>query len=134
MSKIPKFRHYGMEQKKSRFVIFHHEILTSPAFMSLSCQAVRVLILLKMRFNGSNNGDISLSCREIARLGNMALNTAKRAFNELEEKGFIKLAVLGSIITCKSSTWLLTTDKNNTETKSTDEWRNWGKGTVKNNF
>jgi DNA-binding transcriptional regulator YhcF (GntR family) len=44
---------------------------------------------VRRRYNGGNNGDLSLSLDEAARLLGIGKATAARAFAELEAKGFI---------------------------------------------
>jgi hypothetical protein len=50
-------------------------------------------IELKRRFNGSNNGEIYLSHRDAANALNVHRNTVGPWFRELEQRGFINLAV-----------------------------------------
>lgn len=129
------YRPYGKSgTRKGRFVLFHDDMLNSPAFRSLSCQAKCALISLKQRFYGTNNGQISLSCRECATQNKMSRNTAHRALKELEEKGFIQTTSTGWFGTRQASTYRLTMDANkNTLERPTNEWRNWGKSTVSKN-
>lgn len=51
---------------------------------------------IAQRYFGSNNGEISLSVRQAARLVHIAKDTATKAFHELEDKGFIRRNVCGS--------------------------------------
>ena len=51
---------------------------------------------LKMRFNGFNNGSITFSHREAAERLQVNRRTAKKGFDELEEKGFTKARVRGA--------------------------------------
>ena len=46
---------------------------------------------MKRRYNGSNNGRITLSHREAARLLNVHRNTVGPWFAELERRGFIRM-------------------------------------------
>lgn len=84
--------------------------LKTPAWQSLSTQAVAVYIAIAQRYFGSNNGEISLSVREAARLVSIAKDTARRSFDELEAKGFIRRNVCGSFNwkSKQATTWILT--------------------------
>lgn len=81
--------------KTDRFVMLEHWVLGSEAWKSLTPQAVSILINLMRRYNGRNNGEISLSVREAATAVNINKDTAGRAFRELEEKGLIRRVTPG---------------------------------------
>jgi len=118
--------------KKGHFLVLYDELLDSPAFRSLSNAAVVVLILLKRRFNGRNNGEIALSCRDCAKCAKMSRNTAQLAFTELQDKGFIKLECRGWFGTRQASTYTLTMDSNSGELQQpTNEWKQWGQAVPK---
>ena len=78
----------GRSRKGGQFVPIPHEMLRSDAWRSLSGAAAKVYVELRSRFNGGNNGDLSLSMDEAKRLLHIGKSTAARAFKELEEKGF----------------------------------------------
>ena len=63
-------------------------MLKSPAWRSLSGAAVRVFLELDTRFNGSNNGKLTLSYAEAAEALCMGKATVQRAFADLVGKGF----------------------------------------------
>jgi hypothetical protein len=64
----------------------------SPAWRALSGNAVKLLIAVRGRYFGSNNGAIALGVREAAAELGMGIDTAARAFRELEALGFIRCA------------------------------------------
>jgi DNA-binding transcriptional regulator YhcF (GntR family) len=66
-----------------------------PVWHSLSPRAVVAYLELARRFNGTNNGTLHLSVRELARAWNWSTASAARAIEELVDKGFIE-------ITCNS--------------------------------
>jgi DNA-binding transcriptional MocR family regulator len=68
----------------------------SPAFRSLSGSALKVFIEVRTRSHGGNNGDLSLSMDEAARLLGIGKATAQRAFAELEAKGFLMMMRRGN--------------------------------------
>ena len=75
-----------------RFVRLPHPLLHSPAYRSLSPNARSLLTELTMLHNGTNNGSLYLSVGDAAaRLGVIDPHTAARAFDELEERGFISM-------------------------------------------
>ena len=89
----------------------HYEwMLASAAYRSLSCHARCLLIELGRRHSGDNNGDIPMSVREAADLLGAAINTARGAFSQLEDKGFIRLSAKGTfrLKSRHSTTWELT--------------------------
>ena len=89
----------------------HYEwMLASAAYRSLSCHARCLLIELGRRHNGDNNGDVPLSVREAADLLGAAINTARGAFSQLEDRGFIRLSAKGTfrLKSRHSTTWELT--------------------------
>jgi hypothetical protein len=67
-------------------------------------------LALAQRYNGYNNGEISMSVREAARLLHVAKDTATKAFRELEAKGFIRRNICGSFNwkIRHATTWILT--------------------------
>ena len=67
-----------------------------PAWKDLSGIACKILIILRMGFNGHNNGEIFLSVRDAAERAGCAKDTAYRALQELIDKGWIKIRVRGS--------------------------------------
>ncbi len=69
-----------------------------------------LLVELMLRYNGQNNGDISMSSREAAHLLNVSKDTANRAFAELRELGFIRMNEQGVFRRHdrKATTWILT--------------------------
>ena len=89
---MPKRRNQK-RQTNHRFIMITYPMLESYAYRSLSTHACRLLTEIQYRFNGSNNGDISLSCREAAEALHCGTTTAGKAFEELTKKGFIKCTV-----------------------------------------
>jgi predicted ArsR family transcriptional regulator len=96
----------------------------SDAWRSLSGSAVKVYVELRSRFNGRNNGDLSLSFDEASNLLALGKSTVARAFAELEAKGFIRKTAQGRFIGRTASTWLVTDQKHKGHHASND-WRRW---------
>ena len=78
-------------------------MLEAPAFRALPGNAVKLLLILAKRFNGNNNGDISLSVREAAAEIGCSVNHALKCFRVLEREAFI---------TTWRLTWLETNNPN----------------------
>jgi len=93
-----------------RFVKLEHWMLKTPAWQSLPSAPRALYVELAQRYNGYNNGEISMSVREAARLLHIANDTATKAFRELEAKGFIRRNVCGSFNwkIRHATTWILT--------------------------
>lgn len=77
------------------FKVFRY-VMNSPAYASLSLAARAALVEVTHGYNGSNNGRIILSVRQLAERMGCAINTAHRALQELVDKGFIEPRVKGA--------------------------------------
>ena len=112
---------------KSRFVMLRYDIMDSPAYGALSTVERCVYLAIKRRFNGHNNGEIPLSCREAAELCNVSKNTASSAFRGIQEKGFVSVTVEAGFNQKggrRSRRWRLTEEPFNGHPPTSD-WRNW---------
>lgn len=110
---------------QGRFMIVPYHLFESVAFKDLSPQAVQILLLLKYRFNGSNNGEISLSCREVAAWYGISKGTASAKFKELYLHGFIKPVKKGKFTTRMATVWLLTFERFGKDATKTDDWKRY---------
>lgn len=79
----------GRSETDGQYLPIPYSMARHPAWRSLSGPAVKVWIEIRCRYNGRNNGQLSLSLREAASLLGMSQTTAKRAFEELIKKGFL---------------------------------------------
>ena len=104
----------------------YHWVLNSAAWRALPPASRAVYIEIAQRFNGSNNGEISLSVREVARLVHIAKDTATKAFHELESRGFIRRYVCGSFNwkLKHATTWILTEHPFNDQ-QATKDFARW---------
>jgi hypothetical protein len=73
-----------------KFIQLFRYVLDSPAYASLSVWARAALVEVNRGYNGSNNGRIVLSVREIANRMNCHRDTAARALQDLISRGFIE--------------------------------------------
>lgn len=114
-------------RKISPFVMLRHDMLRSPAFRSLTPPARCVYIEILNRYNGMNNADIPLSCREAGEFCNISKGNAARAFRELQDRGFIRIGQPAGFNMKKrtSTRWILTHEGIGGHTAPSNEWRNW---------
>ena len=102
--------------------------LRSPAWRSLSGPAVKVWLELHTRFNGSNNGRLTLSYGEAASALGMGKASVQRAFEHLIDHGFLVLEKKGTWYSRRAHEWRLTTksvDRVGGREAATHDWRDW---------
>ncbi len=85
----------GRSPFKERFVGVPHRVFDSDAWRSLSSNAVSAFLYLRRRYNGENNGDLSMSTRELGEEMGLSHSSAHRALEELVEHGLIVETVKG---------------------------------------
>lgn len=102
-------------------------MVKSITWRSLSPAAMKVFIELRCRFNGYNNGQITLSMEEGAHLLHMSKGTVKRALEELIDKGFIKRIRRGQWLGRIASEYAVTDARLNGH-DATNDWRVWRPG------
>lgn len=112
--------------KGPKHIQLWHSMHDSEAWCSLSLPARCVWFEVMRRFNGHNNGDIALACREAADLCHISKGTASKAFKELMDKGFIRVGCDSSFSYKKKEArrWVITHYKLN-DKAPTNEWRDW---------
>lgn len=118
---------YRGRRKTAFFIMLRHDMLRSPAFRSLFPPARAIYLEILNRYNGMNNSDIPLSCREAAELCRISKGTATRAMKELQEAGFIRIGKAAGFNMKKrtSTRWTLTHEAIAGQYAPTNEWRNW---------
>ena len=72
-----------------RYVRLFHWMMDSEAWKDLSGNARAIYLEISKRYNGTNNGQIVYSLREATRELKIGTSTAKRAFDELQDHGFV---------------------------------------------
>jgi hypothetical protein len=117
----------GRSDMIEQYIKLPYPTIRSPAWRSLSGQAVKVWCELRCRFNGGNNGKISLSLDEAARILGIGKATAQRALRELEAKGFIVTKRKGQWYGRLATLWRLT-DKDCDGHPPTFDWKQWRPG------
>jgi hypothetical protein len=78
------------------FVRLFCYMLDCPAYVSLSSSARAAFVEVKRGYNGSNNGRIVLSARDLATRLGCHRDTASHALQELIDKGFIEPRIKGA--------------------------------------
>lgn len=114
----------GRNETEGQFLPLPYSMIQSAAFRSLSGGALKVFLEVRTRFNGKNNGRLSLSSQQAADLLGMSKSTISRAFKELQDKGFLKLRTKGQWYGRKASEFIAT-DKSFDGFAPTRDWQNW---------
>jgi hypothetical protein len=86
-----KTKHRRKGERGPRFVQLFHWMTNMPVWHSLSPRAVVAYLELAKRYDGTNNGRLHLSARELAEAWGWSKAQAARAIRELVEKGFIEI-------------------------------------------
>lgn len=116
----------GRSKKRGQYMPIPYVMAHSPAWRSLHGNAVKVYVELRSRYNGKNNGDLSLSLGEAQKLLGMGKSSAARAFEELQDKGFIWKTSSGHWYGRKAATYAVT-DQPFDGHPATNAWQNWHK-------
>ena len=109
---------------EEQYLKLSYPFLRSPAWRSLSGAAIKVWLELRSRFNGRNNGELSLSLDEASRLLGMSKSTVRRVFVELEEKGFIRKVKQGQWYGRLASEYAVT-DRSLQGVPASNDWKRW---------
>ncbi len=93
-----------------QYIMWHRWMLDSPAYRALSGNEVKLMTLLHRRYNGVNNGAISMSVREAAAEVGCCPNHAVKCFKNLERVGFVVATQKGAFDwkSRHATTWRLT--------------------------
>jgi hypothetical protein len=116
------------KQPDGQYVGLPYAMIKSPAWRNLSGTAIRVLLELHCTFYGSNNGDLWLSLDQAKERLRIGKTTAGRAFDELIEKGFLKVTKRGNFIRRNATTYALTFKPTGAPPRSeprSDDWKQW---------
>ena len=124
------------KSSRPRFSAIYFWEMDLPAYRLLSVYARALLLEYRRKYNGSNNGDIAMSVRHAARLLDCCLDTAAKALQELEDKGWTRLTQKGSFHWKAeaggrkfraATTWRITNQPKGlgTDIKATKEYMKW---------
>ena len=107
---MAKSNNTGRSIGEAQHIRLYHWMLNCPAWRSLSTNATALLISVWQRYNGRNNGEISYAVREAKYEVGISRNAAARAFHELIDKRFLKVARASSfdLKTQEARLWTLT--------------------------
>jgi len=114
----------GRRIGEGQYVALPHFTLRHEAWRQLSGNAIKVYLELHSRFNGANNGKLSLSLNQGARLLHIGKSTVQRALQELETKGFIVKTRQGQWYGRMATEWRLTSKPYNGHVP-TNDWQKW---------
>ena len=114
----------GIIESTERFVKLTYPLIESEAWRWLGPISKAVYIELKRRYNGLNNGKISLSLSEAAHILKASKSSISRALKQLETHGFIKLIKKGYFTGRMASEYALT-DEQLDGYPPTREWKQW---------
>jgi hypothetical protein len=120
---------------EARHVRLYHYMSKTPAWKSLNGNERATYLLLAERYNGTNNGTIPYSVREIAADLRISQQTACRCFRLLEERGFIVAVMKGafSLKVRHATEWRLTEHVcNKSGHGPTSEYRDWRPPEIQN--
>ncbi|PAU78624.1 hypothetical protein CK501_13095 [Halovibrio salipaludis] len=117
--KIPRLR-------GGRYVQAYPEVLDSPESKALSKVAQLLLFRLTVKCDPhSRNGRIAYSVRQAAEECRVREKTASAAFDELQDAGFIDLAMVYPRNERKAREWRLTFFPSPNGKQPTDDWKGW---------
>lgn len=122
------------EIEAEHFTKLVRRMMETDAWRALSLSAQALYPWIKLEWKGpkaNNNGRISLSVRQAAERMGVSINTAARAFHDLQAKGFLVMtqgAYLGTSGAAKAPTYELTelplpSCEGNRGRKLYNEWR-----------
>ena len=97
-----KYSHFNTERVEAgSYVAITHNLIRSHAFTNLSAHAVKLLMDLLSKYNGSNNGDLSAPFSTMhEERGWKSKGTLDRAIKELRIAGFIEISRQGGRHLC----------------------------------
>ena len=114
----------GVIESKERFVKLSYLLIESEAWRWLKPISKAVYIELRRRYNGLNNGKISLSLSEAAHILKASKSSINKALKQLETHGFIKLIKKGYFTGRMASEYAMT-DEQLDGYPPTREWKQW---------
>ena len=90
------------------FIALPNAIFRTPEFAALSGRAVKLVIEMALQFNGSNNGDLSITRVVMANRGFKSADQLVKARDELIQTGWIQQTRQGGRNICSlyALTWL----------------------------
>ena len=90
----------GRNAPSEHFTKMVRVVLQTPAWPALSSAAQAIYPFIKLEWHGpkaNNNGRIQFSYRQAAKAIGVSVNTAMRAFHDLQAKGFLVVTEMGAL-------------------------------------
>lgn len=120
--------------RSERFIKLEHYMFNSEAFRSLHPYSRALWFEMRAIYNGSNNGRLGMSVRHAMKRLNIGQRAVERAFDELQDRGFIVAATKGSFnLKSRHATEWRLTDEEADGRPATKEFMRWRKGGQKQN-
>lgn len=107
---------------KQRYIAQNIDMIRSPAYESLSGNAVKLMTLMQTQWR--QHEPIAYSVSEAQKKIGCCRGNAHKAFKELESRGFIKLILDAHFHKQLARRWRITFRDYNDQ-KPTDDWRKW---------
>lgn len=95
-----KVKKTGRNSPSEHFTKMVRVVLQTPAWSALSTAAQALYPFIKLEWRGpkaNNNGRIQFSYRQAAKAIGVSVNTAMRAFHNLQAKGFLVVIEMGTL-------------------------------------
>jgi hypothetical protein len=109
---------------EEQYLKLPYSMAHSLAWRSLSGGAVKIWIELHSRYNGRNNGALSLHYANASKQLGLGRATIRRALDELQTKGFLVLVKQGFWYGHKAAEWRVT-DQSYAGNPPSRDWVNW---------
>ncbi|MEO0544415.1 MAG: helix-turn-helix domain-containing protein [Pseudomonadota bacterium] len=110
---MPRHNAKGRSKVDGQYIPLPYSMVRHAAWRSLSGGAVKVWLEIRSRYTVrgdgcDNNGELTLSLNEAARLLGMSKTTVQRAIAELKAKGFLEEITEGHWYGRKATEWRVT--------------------------
>ncbi len=118
----------GRRSDEGQYVLLPYAMIKFSAWRALSGPAVKLWLELHTRYNGGNNGKVFLSMNEAEESLGLGKATVQRAFDDLQDKGFLVLEQEGDWYHRRAHEWRSTTNATQTQSRkkaATNDWRFW---------
>jgi len=115
----------GRSGKSLKHIQHGEWMLKTPAYRSLHPYARSLLIEFYRKYNGQNNGYVSMSIREAQDLILVGRKAVERGLAELKDRGFIKVQTMGLFINGMATEYILSEFSLNDQLPSKDfmKWK-----------
>lgn len=115
-------KHLQHYYKRGQSFPIYYDVWDSKAFRNLTPKARCLLFELQKAEFPNRNGFVGMSEKRAAKLLGCVENTASKAFEELQEQGFIELCLDGDYTQGKASEWRITYIQHQGR-EPTNEWK-----------